>query len=139
MCASKHRTLQNLLEIVLKHQVTMGLVSSESDVLGSMERDEDHPYRWSTTFFAHPSHPGQIDNMDFVKDRFVVQFDANEFVKIWPFHRWQIRSAVTRPASFRGCTVISTLKTDPLDSSHPSTASTAFEAIRRLRNPFRTQ
>lgn len=80
VCPSKHRTRQNLLEIVLKHQVTMGLVSSESDVLGSMERDEDHPYRWSTTFFAHPSHPGQINNVDFVKDRFVVQFDANEFV-----------------------------------------------------------
>ena len=57
-----------------------GSVSSELDVLDSKERDGDHPYQRSTRFFAHPSHPGQIDNVDFVKDRFVVQFDANEFV-----------------------------------------------------------
>ena len=58
----------------------MGSVLSELDALDSKERDEGHPYRRSTTFFANPSHPGQIDNVDFVKYRFVVQFNANEFV-----------------------------------------------------------
>ena len=80
MCSSKHETRQYLVEIVLKYPVRMCLVLSELDALDSTERDEDHPYQRSTTFFAHPSHPGQIDNVDFVRDRFVVQFDANEFV-----------------------------------------------------------